>query len=498
MNGVNGDATGTGPATPESAVPAQPRGLSTLFFTEMWERFSYYGMRAILAYYLYYPPGEGGLGVPQGEALSLVAVYGSAVYMSGVAGGWLADRVLGGQRAVLCGGVLIMFGHISLALPIGLAGVYLGLVLLVLGTGLLKPNVSAVLGTLYHEHDTRRDAGFSIFYMGINLGALFAPLVCGYLGQEVNWHLGFGAAAVGMALGLVQYVAGRRRLGGAATVPPNPLPAEHRGRVVGRAGLVVAAAVVLLLGLWLLGWLTAARVVDLISALSVVLPVIYFVVMSRSRQTTAVERQRLHAYIPLFAAAVLFWMLFEQQATVLAAYADTRVRLELFGFAFPASWFQSVNPVAILVLAPLFATLWLRLGERQPRTPRKFAGGLVGIGLSYVVAMAASRAGGPEDPVSPLWLVAVFAVMTCGELLLSPVGLSVTTKLAPKAFAAQTMGLFFLSNAAGLGIGAQVVKFYTDQTAVAYFSVLGVLAIGAGVLLAVSAPLITRSMHGVT
>ena len=484
------------PATQRSFF-GHPRGLSTLFFTEMWERFSYYGMKAILAYYLYYSAAQGGLGVDKSSALSLVAIYGASVYMAGVAGGWLADRVFGSQRAVLYGGVLIMFGHIALALPIGLAGVYTGLILIVLGTGLLKPNVSSIVGGLYGEHDPKRDAGFSIFYMGINIGGFIAPLVCGFLGQEINWHLGFGAAAVGMAAGLVQYQLGRKHLGEVTAQPPNPLPDEHRGRILGRIigiSLGVVAVIALLI---VSGVLSADGVVNLLSAVSVILPIIYFTVMMRSDKTTPVERSRLVAYIPLFTAAVVFWLLFEQTATVIAAYADTSVRNSMFGVDFPPSFFQSINPVMIIVLAPVFAFLWTKLGTRQPATPKKFSGGLLFIGLSFLVAMAASQAGGPDDKVSPLWLVAVFFVMTCGELLLSPVGLSVTTKLAPKAFAAQTMGLFFLSSAAGQGIGAQVVKLYSDDAAVAYFGVLGAIAIGLGVLLLLFTPKIKALMQGV-
>jgi POT family proton-dependent oligopeptide transporter len=482
---------------PQRGFFGHPRGLSTLFFTELWERFSYYGMKAILAYYLYYSVSQGGLGVDKGAALSLVAIYGSSVYMSGVAGGWLADRVFGSQRAVLYGGVLIMLGHIALALPIGLAGVYLGLVLIVLGTGLLKPNVSNIVGGLYEEHDPRRDAGFSIFYMGVNVGGFVAPLVCGFLGQEINWHLGFGAAAVGMAFGLVQYQAGRKHLGEASDRPANPLPEADRARVLGRIGAVSVGVVAVLAVLIAVGVLSGEGVVNLLSVVSVVLPVVYFTVMLRSPKTMPVERTRLVAYIPLFVAAVIFWMLFEQTATVIAAFADTSVRNSVFGIEFPPSFFQSINPVLIIVFAPLFALLWMRLGTRQPATPRKFSGGLLFVGLSFLVAMAASQSGGPDDKVSPLWLVLVFFVMTCGELLLSPVGLSVTTKLAPRAFAAQTMGLFFLSSAAGQGIGAQVVKLYSDEAAVVYFGTLGAVAIGLGVLLLVFSPKIKELMMGV-
>jgi POT family proton-dependent oligopeptide transporter len=465
---------------PQRGFFGHPRGLSTLFFTELWERFSYYGMKAILALYLYKSVAEGALGIEKSSALSLVAIYGSAVYMAGVGGGWLADRVLGSQRAVLYGGVLIMFGHIALALPIGLAGVYTGLVLIVLGTGLLKPNISSIVGGLYGEQDPKRDAGFSIFYMGINLGGFVAPLICGVLVEDIGWHAGFAAAAVGMFVGLVQYQFGRRHLGESANAPTNPLPEEHRGRVLGRIVGVTVAVIAVVALLVVFGVLGGDGVVNLLSVVSVVLPIGYFVVMMRSPKTTPVERDRLTAYIPLF-----------------VAYADTRVDNHLFGYEFPVPWFQSVNPIMIILLSPVFALIWVKMRDHELGTPRKFSGGLVFIGLAFLLAMVASQAGDPEHKVSPWWLVAMFFAMTCGELMLSPVGLSVTTKLAPRAFLAQTMGLFFLSIAAGQGIGAQVVKLYNDENAVPYFGILGAIAIGLGVLLLVFSPSIKKLMHGV-
>ncbi|MFI9812066.1 peptide MFS transporter [Saccharothrix variisporea] len=483
-------------STPQRGFFGHPRGLSTLFFAELWERFSYYGMKAILAYYLYRSTAEGALGLDKSFALSLVAIYGASVYMSGVAGGWLADRVLGGQRAVFYGGVLIMFGHIALALPIGVAGVYTGLILIVLGTGLLKPNISTVVGGLYAADDPRRDSGFTIFYMGINLGGFLAPLVCGWLGEEVDWHFGFGAAAVGMALGLIAYRFGRRNLGDSALVPPNPLPASERGALIGRIVGFSLGAVAVVAALVLTGLVGAEGVINLISAASVVLPIGYFVVMMRSPKTTSVERSRLTAYIPLFIAAAMFWLLFEQSATVIAAFADTRLDRHFLGFDVPPSFIQSINPVMIILFAPLFALLWVKLGKRQPSTPRKFAYALLLVGLSYVLMMVASQ-GDPAVRASFLWIIAMYAVMTSGELLLSPVGLSVTTKLAPRAFASQTMGLWFLASAAGQGVGAIVVRFYSDENAVAYFGVLGGVSIALGLLLAAGTKNIRKLMHGV-
>jgi POT family proton-dependent oligopeptide transporter len=479
--------------TAEGTFFGQPRGLATLFFTEMWERFSYYGMRAILALYLYSAVADGGLGVPQSSALSLVSVYGASVYMASLPGGWVADRLLGARRSVLYGGVLIMSGHFTLAVP-GILTVYAGLLLIVLGTGLLKPNISEIVGELYGDDDPRRDAGFSIFYMGINLGALLAPLVCGYLGQRVDWHLGFAAAGVGMAAGLLQYGRGSRWLRDAGMLPSNPLPSAERRRVLGRIAAVAAVGVALLLGLAAGGVLTADRAVNAISVLSVLLPAAYFTVMLRGPRVTPEERSRVWAYLPLFAAATLFWMIFEQASTVLTVFADQKTRTSVLGIGFPSSWYQSVNPVAILVLAPVFAGLWVRLGRRQPSTPRKFAVAMVVIGASFFLLVAA---GGAAGRVSPLWLLGVYVVQTVAELLLSPVGLSVTTKLAPAAFKSQTVGLWFLAAAAGQGIGAQVVTLYGRVPDTVYFGTVGATAVAAAGLLYLLAPRLETLMRGI-
>ncbi|SDP91830.1 proton-dependent oligopeptide transporter, POT family [Actinopolyspora xinjiangensis] len=472
-----------------------PRGLSTLFFTEMWERFSYYGMRAILGYYLYFAVAEGGLAIPKSTALSLVSAYGASVYLTGVAGGWLADRVLGAQRSIFYGGVLIMLGHISMALPGGVPTLLLGLVLIITGSGLLKPNVSRVVGSLYSEDDPRRDAGFSIFYMGINIGGFAAPLICGWLGEKIDWHYGFGAAAVGMALGLIQYVLGRRHLGRAGLHPANPLPTAHRSAVLGRAVGIAVALVVVMALLFGTGIVGLAGLVNVITLISAVLPVVYFAVMLGSKQITRIERDRLLAYIPLFLATALFFLLFEQQPNTLANLAEADTNLNVFGYVIPASWFQSINALSIIALAPVFAMLWIKLGNHQPGTPMKFVGGLVSVGVAFLWVVLSKTVSG--DQHIALMLAFVFVLMTVGELMLSPVGLSVTTKLAPAVFASQTMGLYFLAPAMGQGVGAQVVKLYSLDNQQIYFGIVGVATLACAVLLAVANRSIKRSMHGV-
>jgi proton-dependent oligopeptide transporter, POT family len=475
----------------------QPAGLSTLFYTETWERFSYYGMRALLLYYMYTRVTAGGLGMDQATAKALVAVYGSALYLSGILGGWIADRLVGARNGILYGGVLIMLAHIALAVPLGRGALYVSMVLLVLGTGLLKPTITGSVGGLYADADRRRDAGFSIFYMGVNLGAFLAPLIVGTLGQKVNYHAGFGVAAAGMALGLTQFWLRRRNLGPVGLAPPNPLPPDRRRAVLASAGSGVLALTIAAAALAVAGLLTAGLVVNILTALSFLLPVGYFAIMFTSRKVTAAERARLLAYVPLFAGAVLFWFVEEQQATVWAEFADKHTQLDAWGFVIPSSWAQSINPIGIIAFAPLLAWRWLRQGEHQPSTPRKFSAGLLLGGASFLLMVIPSLIDGPTGKSSPLWIIAGLSVLTVGEVCLSPVGLSATTRLAPAAFGTQTIGLFFASDAAGQGLIAQVSPLYNAQTAPAYFGIIGGIVFVAGTALFLVAPRIQRRMPGV-
>ncbi|GAA3732701.1 POT family proton-dependent oligopeptide transporter [Spinactinospora alkalitolerans] len=471
-----------------------PRGLATLFFTEAWERFSYYGMRALLLYYMYDRVADGGLGIDNGTALSLVAVYGSAIYMAAIAGGWVSDRLLGVRRCTLYGGILIMCGHVFLALPAGTTALYVSMIFIVLGTGLLKPNISISVGDLYADKDLRRDSGFTIYYMGISIGALLAPLTVGTLGQRYDYHLGFGLAAIGMAIGLLVYVRGQRHLSEAGRRPANPLRAsEIRSSrtawpIAAAAALTVLAAAAAAVS----GRLTADLVVDAVSVLSIALPVTYFTMMLRSGRTTPEERSRVLAYIPLFMAAVCFWIIQEQGAIVLAQYARQSTDLDLSGFEIPSSWFQSVGSLVLIVLAPCFAAMWLALGRRsrQPSTPAKFGMGLLFAGASYALLVIPALG---EQKSGPLWLVASFALVTVGELCLSPIGLSATTRLAPAAFATQTMGIWLASGAAGQGISAQIVGFYDRGDAALYFGVIGACAVLLGLLFVIAPAVRTRT-----
>lgn len=370
--------------------------------------------------------------------------------------------------------------------------------LIVIGTGLLKPNVSNIVGDLYSKEDYRRDSGFSIFYMGINMGALIAPLIVGTVGQEYNFHLGFSLAAIGMFIGLIMFIFTKGKyLGPAGTNVPNPLTAAERKLVFGRIG--IAALIVIILGAISIytGLLTIDRFTMLVSICGIVIPTIYFIVMYRSPKTTKVERSRLLAYIPMFIAAIMFWAIQEQGSIILARYADQRTQLHFAGLEIQSSWFQSLDPLFIVIFAPVFAWLWLKLGNRQPSTPTKFSIGLVFAGLSFIVMIIPALMNGTDTLVSPLWLVLSFFLVVIGELCLSPVGLSATTKLAPAAFSAQTMSLWFLSNASAQAINAQIVRLYSFDTEVLYFGVIGGISVLLGLLLFITSGKIHQLMRGI-
>ncbi len=486
-------------SVPQKGFFGHPKGLFTLFFTEFWERFSYYGMRAILVYYMYYKVSKGGLGLDESTALAIMSIYGSLVYMSGIIGGWLADRLFGTSKAIFYGGILIMFGHIILSIPGSIAMFYVSMVLIVLGTGLLKPNVSSVVGEIYSPEDLRRDAGFSIFYMGINLGSFLAPLIVGTIGmKQNNFHLGFLIAAVGMFIGLLVFVwTKKNNLGLAGTIIANPLSSSEKKKVYTYIGLSIAVIAVFIAVAIPLGFLTFDTFIALVGILGILIPTMYFVVMYRSPKTKSVERSRLIAYIPLFISSVMFWAIQEQGSTILANYADKRTQLNFAGIELSPAWFQSLNPLFIIILAPVFAWGWVKLGARQPSVPIKFSLGLLFAGLSFIVILLPAYFGGSHSLVNPLWLVLSYFIIVLGELCLSPVGLSVTTKLAPVAFSAQTMSLWFLSNAAAQAINAQIVKFYSPDTEMIYFGVIGGVAIVLSLVLFMISGRIQVYMRGV-
>ncbi|TCP56863.1 POT family proton-dependent oligopeptide transporter [Tamaricihabitans halophyticus] len=468
-----------------------PKGLANLFGVEMWERFSFYGMQAILTIYLYWSVADGGLALPKDTAAGIVGAYGGTVYLSTVFGAWVADRLFGPERTLFYSGVLILLGHVSLAVFPGLTGVGIGLVLVAIGSGGLKATATVLVGLLYSARDERRDAGFSIFYMGVNLGALVGPLLTGLLQTRLGFHYGFGVAAVGMALGLAQYVIWRRDLPEEGRKVPNPIVGGQR---LIATSIAVAAVLVIVLSV-LVGWLTADNLVNVATTVIVLAALGYFVVILTSRRINTVERKQVFAFIPLFLASFAFWSLYQQQFTVMVFYADNRVDRQIFGWEIPVAWVNSIIPIFIVTLAPVFAWMWTKLGSRQPSTATKFALGVGGVGLAFLLMVTMSGTTGASVPV--LFLVLVLLVFTLAELCLSPVGLSVSTKLAPRAFEAQTVALFYLSVAAGTSVAGWAAENYSADNEAAYFGVLGGIAVGMGVLLAIATPAIRRLMPAV-
>jgi len=422
-----------------------PRGLSTLFFTEMWERFSYYGMRGFLILYM-----TKALGFTDPHAGAVYGNYVGSVWLAAIFGGVIADRWLGHYRSVLLGGTIIALGHFTLALH-ALPFFYAGLSLIVLGTGLLKPNVSTLVGSLYEQGDERRDAGFSVFYMGINLGALLGPLVAGKLAEGVDWHLGFACAGVGMTLGLAQYVLGRRRLA----------PAIER--LAARPGAAAAAAPV----------------------------------PGSTGGFTTEDWKRMTAVVVFFAFASLFWGAYEQAGSTLNLFADRYVHLELLGIKLYASWFVSVQAAFVILLSPAFAWLWVTLGPRQPSSPAKFALALLFVGLAFVLLMPAGAIAQGGVRISPLWLVAAYFIEELGELCLSPVGLSVVTKLAPKQVVGLMMGVFFLSNALGNKLAGWSAGFISTTPLPTLFGVTAAVTLGAAAVMFLLIRPVQRLMGGV-
>ncbi|MFI6736393.1 peptide MFS transporter [Nonomuraea sp. NPDC050451] len=466
-----------------------PWGLATLFGTEMWERFSWYGLRAILATFLAASPVQHGLGLSDETAQAVVGVYGALIYLVALPGGWIADRILGPRRSVFWGGFVIMLGHISMAVPVSSPFfVWLGLLLIIAGTGLLKPNISVMVGRLYPEEDDgRRDAGFSLFYLGINLGAFFAPIVVGWLANGDRWHLGFGAAAVGMALGLIQYVWGGHNLRG---IGERPVHVEHR-RFWPVAG-IAAAATAIALGAWAAtGTLTIDRLTVAITVVILVVPVAYFsYILLGSHDLTEDERIRMKAYIWLFVAASVFWMLYDLAPSKLLFFARDHTELSLFGIPIQPATTQSFNPLFIMIFVPVFAALWVKLGTRVS-TPQKFGFALVMVGLSFVVMAVAAALAGPRK-VSVWWLVLVYLIQVFGELSLSPVGLSVTAKLAPEAFKGQMLGVWFIAVSVGDAVGGQTGRLGRVLSDPMYYLVLAAMAVVAGLALF----MFTRKLRG--
>lgn len=493
-----GDAAGVAvdPAdTPEAHNPSgrtfmgQPGPLANLFSVELWERFSFYGMQGILAIYMYFAATDGGLGIDEGTALGIVGAYGGSVYLFSILGALVSDRLLGPEKTLLGSAVMIMCGHIALALVPGVVGLGIGLLLVGVGSGGLKSTAATLVGSLYTRDDPRRDAGFSIYYMGINIGGLIGPLVTGLAQQMWGFHLGFGLAAIGMAVGLVQYVLTRKGLPESVHAVPDPLPRAQRP-LWALIGLGVVALVVLLS---LTGVLNAGNLATVVAGLSVVGAVVIFAILLASKKLDSDERSRVVSFIPLFIGTAAFFALFQQQFTVITLYSDTRLDREILGWEMPISWVQSFNPFFIIVLAPVMAALWTKLGTRQPITPRKFGVGIMLMGSAFLLFLPMAAV----VSVPVLWIAMIMLVATVGELWLSPVGLSLATKLAPRSYPVMMMALYNLSVALGTALSGALAGFYSAENEVGYFGVLGAVTIAIGVLMLLVAKPVGRAMRGV-
>ena len=507
----------TTPFVTDKRFFGHPRGLATLFFTEMWERFSYYGLRPLLILFMSAALMDGGFGFDRSQASAIVGIYAASVYVASLPGGWVADRWLGLQRAIMIGALLITLGHLCIGLS-GFAGetfgktfFFLGLTFIVLGTGLLKPNISAIVGDLYPEGGARRDAGFSLFYMGINIGAFAGQLVTGFLGEAVGWHYGFGAAGVGMFLGLVFFwLRARTTLGpiGQDIVKhPDPKVQAGQERTVKIALSIGLGALALVFALAWSGAMTldAQAIGRSMTFVLVGLAFGFFLYVFIAGGLNKDEKKRVAVIVVLFIFAAIFWAAFEQAPTSLNLFARDFTDRTIGGFEVPATWFQSVNSFFIILCAPLFALLWVGLAKRgfDLSSPTKFALGLLLAAVGFFIMIFAANnvvASGGTLLVSPWWLVASYFFQTLGELSLSPVGLSSMTKLSPRKYVGQMMGIWFLASAvgnliAGL-VGGNVDPNNLAQTP-ALFTATTLALLGAAAVLGLMIVPIRRMMNGV-
>lgn len=463
---VNAESLNAKPDT--SGIGGHPRGLPTLFLTEMWERFSYYGIRPLLVLFMAAALMDGGFGFERGQASAIVGIYGAGVYLASLPGGWVADRLLGLRRAILYGAIFITAGHFSIGVSAfagGQVAFFLGLLLIVIGTGLLKPNISAIVGDLYPEGGARRDAGFSIFYMGINIGAFAGFLVTGYLGEGVGWHWGFGAAGVGMLLGLIVYVTRARAtlgdIGMEPTKHPDPViqaKRETNVKLILGISLAVIALIFILAAAGMVS-VDAQVIGQYMTYFLVGIAALYFAYLFIAGGLNSDEKKRVMVIAVLFVAAAVFWSAFEQAPTSLNLFAKDFTERQYGNFEVPATWFQSINSLFIIILAPVFAALWVKLGPRDLSSPTKFALGLAFAGIGFFIMIYAANSvveSGGALKVSAMWLTASYFFQTVGELCLSPVGLSSMTKLSPRRYVGQMMGIWFLASAVGNLIGGLV------------------------------------------
>jgi POT family proton-dependent oligopeptide transporter len=467
----------------------------------MWERFSYYGMRAILMYYMLSSVAHGGFGFDKPKAGAIYGPYVSLVYLATLGGGWFADKLSGQRRAVLLGGIFITLGEFCLVVP-SEPVFYLALLLLILGTGLLKGNVSTIVGQLYAKGDPRRDSGFSLFYMGINLGALLAPIVCGTVGERVSWRLGFALAGVGMLAGVVQYLLTSRHLGEAGIRAGGAgTPEEHRRHkrmaTLGALAFLLMGGVAVALQAAGAVRLTATMVNDALGWCLLAISASVFSWLIFFGEFSAAEKKRSAAIFVLFIASVAFWGSYEQAGSSLSLFALESTHCVFLGFNFPASWFQFVQPVFVVAGSPVFAWLWLAMGKREPSSPAKFTIGLLFASFAFVLMVPAAQIATGGKLAGPLWLTGCYFLQTIGELCLSPVGLSTMTKLAPDRAAGFMMGIWFLSISIGNWMAGKAASLYSTFSLPTLFGAIAGFSLLAALLMALLIRPTVRLMGGV-
>jgi POT family proton-dependent oligopeptide transporter len=479
-----------------------PRGLATLFFTEMWERFSFYGMRALLVLFLVDAIARGGLGLDDKTATAIYGLYTAAVYIVALPGGWIADRLIGAQKAVLYGGILISLGSFGLWLSPNASMFYLGLIVIILGVGLLKPNISALVADLYPEGGGRRDAGFTLFYMGINLGAFIGPLITAWLAQVYGWRVGFMAAGIGMALGVVQFLVTRQHLGSAGVRPHVAVGTDLSG--AWRSLWIGSAILGVLVALPFLGVVKVSPIaLQAYGIYAIVgMAALYFAYLLFFAGLDGVERKRVLVLIVLFLACALFWSGFEQAGSSLNLFAERYTDRVVGAFTLPAGWFQSLNAIFIVIFAPVFSAIWVNLARRNldPSTPVKFALGLIGMAVGFLMMFLAARIVADGLPAAAYWLVLTYLFHTFGELCLSPVGLSSVTKLVPQRFVGQSLGIWFLGASLGSLVAGKIAgEFDADNVSAMPGQYLDIFWFGmvAAVVLFLLSPVVKRWMGGV-
>ena len=428
-----------------------PKGLVTLFLTEMWERMSYYGMRGILILFMIASYESGGLNIDNVSASAIYGIYASTVYLAALPGGWIADRLIGQQKAILFGGLIIMLGHISLIFT-NINAFYLGLILIVIGTGLLKPNISAIVGELYKGKEALKDSGFTIFYMSINLGSILGFFICGYLGENIGWHYGFAASAIGMGFGLIQFFIYRKYLGEVGTKPTFNLDQKTKRRDFYILLLSFVFFVSISFGFFY-NYInfSAIEIANSLTGIITIIALSFFLYVFKAGKLTNIEKKNMFLLVVLFFGAALFWSGFDQGGSSLNIFAKEYTNRFIYGWEYPASWLQVINPLFVVILSPFFAYLWIYLGKKmlEPHLTIKFGFGLILMALGFVTISIGATIALQYGSAGAQWLLITYLFHTLGELTISPVGLSAVSKLAPKRFLGQLMGIWFLASSLG-------------------------------------------------